>query len=323
MPTFRELITSALKESGAIGVGQTPLAEDINDGFTLLTRMIAQWQKRRWLIPSLTDISMPGNSLKSNAIGAGQYWNVPRPDKIRAGYVIQLNTGSTPVSLPLYPIFSYEDYARIMVKDLGTVPYRFFYDAAFPNGNVFIWPIPNASWEVHLIVPAQLGFSTSIADGEITTAGAGYVDGPYLAVPVTGGSGISATANVTVAGGIVTAFAIQNGGDGYKVGDVVSVAAANLGGAGAGFTYTVNETNATLDNEMLLPPEYEEAIYYNLAIRLCSAYQLEANPQTVALAKVSLNTIKVANTQVPTLSMPKTLRRGGSGLNIYNPDGYR
>lgn len=321
MGTARDFLILALKEAGAIGVGQTPNAEDINDSMTLLTRMIAQWQKRRWLIPSLMDVVAIGNNRISNPIGAGQYYNAPRPDKIRAAYIVQRNTGQNPVSYPLYPIWSYEDYSRITLKQLNTLPCRFFYDAAYPNGNVFVWPIPNETWEVHLIIPSALGFATTIDEGLIINGGAGYVDGPYLAVPVIGGSGSSATANVTVTGGVVTQFEIQNGGEGYNIGDSLSISAANLGGTGNGFSYTVNRVSVDLDSELIFPPEYEEAIHYNLAIRLTSAFQVAVNPQTVALAKVSLNTIKVANTQVPTLVMPAGLRRNGA-FNIYNPDGY-
>jgi hypothetical protein len=262
--TARSLCTLALKEAGVLGVGQTALDEDINDTFTLLRRMMAQWQRKRWLVPSLFDIAMPGNGLISNLIGNGQYWNTPRPDKIQAGYVIQTTAGGNPVSLPLYPITSYEDYSKIAVKTLASLPTRYFYDGAYPYGNVFIWPIPSSQYEVHLIIKSQLGFSTTILNGAITTQGAAYVDGIYNAVPLTGGDGISATADITVTAGKVSIVSIVNGGEFYKVGNVLSASNVNLGGAGAGFTYTVTSTQSNLDSVMELPEEYEEALHYNL-----------------------------------------------------------
>src|SRR5512135_328839 len=112
MTTCRDICTMALKEAGVLGVGQTALAEDINDTFTLLSRMMGQWQNRRWFVPGLTDVSAIGNSLRSNKIGPGQYYNAIRPDKIQAAYFIQLNTGSSlTVSYPLKQIFSYENYS--------------------------------------------------------------------------------------------------------------------------------------------------------------------------------------------------------------------
>src|SRR5688572_2863519 len=93
MTTARDFVTEALRAAGVTGLGQTPLAEDINNGFRLLSKMLAQWQKRRWLVPNLIDISAAGNGSKSNLIGPGQYYNTKRPDKIQAAYFKQLTAG--------------------------------------------------------------------------------------------------------------------------------------------------------------------------------------------------------------------------------------
>lgn len=320
MTTARDIITDALKEATILGVGQTALAEDINDGMKTLRRMLAQWQKRRWMVPALVDIDMPGNAQKSNTIGPGGYWDVQRPADIKGGYFLQLNTGQIPVSFPLQKIFSYEDYILITLKDLSTWPSVFFYDGAWPLGNVFVWPVPSSVYEIHLLVEKQIGF-TGVADGTIV-AGAGYVNAVYANVPLTGGTGTGATANITVAGGVVTNVEIANPGQDYVVGNILSASNANLGGAGAGFSYTITELDANLDYEFNLPEEYEEAILYNLAIRFISAYAVQnPSPQTGVLAKVALNTIKRTNSQIPTLRMPPTLRRR-KAFSLYNPSGY-
>ncbi len=192
------------------------------------------------MVPGLTDIVQVGNNAKSNTIGPGGYWNFPRPDKIQAAYFIQLGTGITPVSLRLNVISSYEDYARIAVKDLNTFPTTVFYDAnnnAQGQGNVFVWPIPSSIYEIHLIVKSQLAWPTNI------------------------------------------------------------------------------------NSAFTLPDEYAEAVHYNLALRICSAYQVDPKRGTGGLAKVSLNTIKVTNTQIPELQMPPALQRGNT-FSIFNPDGY-
>ena len=64
----------------------------------------------------------------------------------------------------------------------------------------------------------------------ITTAGANYPDGTYSNVPLTGGSGKLATANITVTVGAVTAFTINSRGVGYTIGDTLSFAASSIGG---------------------------------------------------------------------------------------------
>jgi hypothetical protein len=327
MTTARDFILLALKESGVLGVGQSPLPEDINDCFTLLNRMLAQWQKKRWIVPSLYDISAIGNSQKSNLIGPGQYYNAARPDKIQAAYFIQItgNSQSNPVSFPLSPIWSYENYSNITLKQLNSWPQFFFYDAAFPYGNVFIWPIPTSQYEIHLIVKSPIGFTIEIQDGTIKTAGAGYVNGVYLNVPLINltGFGSGATADITVAGGIVTVFTLNNPGDGYKINDNLSVNNASLGGTGAGLVWVVNNVTDDLNAVFNMPPEYEEAIHYNLCIRISSMYQYPVNAIQAGLAKLALNTIKIANAQIPTLEMPRSLKSNrGNNFYIFNADSF-
>lgn len=92
----------------------------------------------------------------------------------------------------------------------------------------------------------------------ILTAGAAYTNGSYTSVPLVNSTGLGtgATANITVAGGIVTACTLVlpgavvgvDGAFGYTTGDSLTVAAANVGGTGSGFTigvatvssYTIN-----------------------------------------------------------------------------------
>lgn len=321
MSTAREILTLAFKEATVLGVGQTLLAEDVNDGLTYLKNMLSQWQKRRWLVPALTDLSLELSGQKKYTIGPGGDFDVQRPADIKAAYVVQLNTGQTPVSLGLSWISSFEDYARITVKDLNSLPDHFFYDGAWPKGNIYFWPIGSSQYEAHILVQRQLAF-VGLGEGEITDGGTLYVNGVYENVNLTGGSGVDAQATITVAGGIVTAVNITDQGQDYVVGNVLSASADDLGGAGSGFEYTITSLNANADYEFELPEEYMEAIHYNLAVRLISGYGVQnPSPLTGVLAKVSLNTIRKANTQVPTLVMPAGLRKRG-GFNLYNPDGY-
>lgn len=326
MSTARDFITLALKEAGVIGVGQTALAEDINDGFTLLNRMLSQWQKKRWIVPNLYEVVKIGNSAKSNLIGPGQYYNSARPDKIQAAYFVQItnDSQSNPVSFPLRQIWSYEDYALLSLKKLNSWPQYFFYDGAFPYGNVYIWPIPTSEYEIHLIVKGPIGFTVQLDDGEIVTAGTGYIDGTYIDVPFTNltGFGSEGTADITVAGGVITDVIIHARGDGYKINDSLGIDNALMGGVGSGFIWKVTKVTDSLDAEFNMPPEYEEAIHYSLCVRLCSMYQLPVNPVQVQLAKLALNTIKISNAQIPTLRLPSQYlnSRNNGSFYIFNAD---
>lgn len=329
MTTARDFCELALKTAGVLGVGQSALDEDINDTFRYLNMMLSQWQKRRWLVPSLYEIATIGNNQKSNLIGPGQFWNAPRPDKVQAAYFVQL-TGAdqdNPVSFPLRPIWSWEDYARITLKEMNSWPQYFFYDGQFPYGNVYIWPIPSSQYEIHLILKSPIGFTVQLEAGEIQDGGVNYTDGLYTAVPLVNisGFGSGATADITVSGGEITVVNVTDeaSGNGYVVNELLTVDAADVGGTGTGFIFKVTEVTDTLDAEFNMPPEYEEAILYNLVLRLLPAYKLPFDASIARIAKGSLSTLRQANIQIPTLRMPRALQNTRSNnFYIFNADAY-
>lgn len=60
--------------------------------------------------------------------------------------------------------------------------------------------------------------------------------------------------------------------------------------------------NATVDNELNYPPGYEEAIVYNLAIRLAPAFGKPLLPEVKEIAYNSLNSIKKLNARSITIA---------------------
>jgi hypothetical protein len=96
---------------------------------------------------------------------------------------------------------------------------------------VFHYPV-TADWNINA--------SGGVLTATITNAGSGYTNGTYNNTVLTGGSGTGATANITVAGGVVTSVLINGHGTNYVVGNTLS---ATITG-GAGFVLTV----ATLMN---------------------------------------------------------------------------
>lgn len=66
-----------------------------------------------------------------------------------------------------------------------------------------------------------------------------------------------------------------------------------------------------------LPPEYEEALMYNLAGRLYPMYGMPPDQTVIKLAAASLQTVRMANTQTGKLYMPNSLVRRGT-YNFYS-----
>jgi hypothetical protein len=73
----------------------------------------------------------------------------------------------------------------------------------------------------------------------------------------------------------------------------------------------------SLTDTIDLPPEYAEALIYNLSITIAGVYQLTPNPVIVAKAKAALETIRTVNAQIPQLRMPRILR-GDVHWNVYS-----
>lgn len=229
--TTGDLITFVLRASGINGVGQTPSAEDANTGLQWLRNLMAQWQRKRWMIWNEQEVSLISTGANFYTIGPGQDFDTARPDKIHSAWCrLQPFGGPNPVDLPLAIIEAKEDWAGITIKDLVSLPAAVFYDSSFPVGRVFFWPVPSAAhYEMHLVLKASL--------------------------PV----------------------------------------------------YT------TLTDPLAVPDEYLEAMTWWLCVRMQMSYGLPSNRDHVAAMKEAMNTVMLANTQIPQLGIPAALggRRGG------------
>lgn len=167
MPTTaRDLCTQALKDAGVVGVGQTPLAEDINDVFVMLKQMIAQWRRQRWLVYVLRTESIVSTGAQSYTVGTGGSFNMPRPDRLEAAYFRQVVTTSpNQVDYPMRLIQSREQYNLIALKTLSTWPDYAYYQSDLPLGHVFFWPVPQATiYSLFLTVKHELQSFANLSD---------------------------------------------------------------------------------------------------------------------------------------------------------------
>jgi len=180
--TVNDLCIAALKDCAAIGVGQTPTAEDITDAWARLQWMLQEWQRRRWLVyhdivvsivstgarrysigPPPADIQLGGDFNQDfnddfSGFAVAQGGGPQRPDKIESAWLRQL-TQSQPnqIDYPLELIHSLEDYGRIALKGLVSFPGVIFYDPAWPLGYLYPWPVPQASiYSIHVVIKEQM-----------------------------------------------------------------------------------------------------------------------------------------------------------------------
>ena len=185
MTTAVDLLTLTLKDIGALGVGQSISADDTADGLATLNMMLGEWQAERLSVYHLVDTSLISTGAQSYTVGTGGNFNIQRPVRIEAAYA-RLNAGSSSaIDYPVTLLDAREDYARIALKGLTSFPEFAYYDPAFPLGNLLYYPVPNASFELHILTMEVLGqFATA---GTVINLPPQYLSairynlGPYLA----------------------------------------------------------------------------------------------------------------------------------------------
>jgi hypothetical protein len=160
--TIGDLVTAALRDCGALGVGQTALASDANDAWARLEWMLQAWQRKRYLVYHLVTLLFTSTGALTYTVGPGQNFDTGagsnRPDKLEAAFLRQI-TQSQPnqIDYPLELLNSMEDYSKIALKQLVSFPGSVFYDPAWPNGVLYVWPVPNpAIYAVGIVVKEQL-----------------------------------------------------------------------------------------------------------------------------------------------------------------------
>ena len=115
------------------------------------------------------------------------------------------------------------------------------------------------------------------------TGGSGYVNGSYVNVTLTGGSGSGAKATIGVSGTAVTTVTITARGAGYAVGDVLSATAASLGGTGAGFSVPVTAIYLqAIEMSLAATGTGAAALTFSIPANLISMYQHEIGTDEIA-----------------------------------------
>lgn len=130
-------------------------------------------------------------------------------------------------------------------------------DGLLCTGNII--SAPSSSWFLSTLpIQSPIYFlgATNTSSGIPDTAGSGYTDGFYAAVPLIGGTGSGATADITVAGGVVTLVTLQQPASGYSFGDIVSASPSTIGGTGSGFTITAGAGNRYVPTSGIVEPAF-------------------------------------------------------------------
>ncbi len=137
----------------------------------------------------------------------------------------------------------------------------------------------NPDWTQHKQLTADTTYFVTVFAGTVV-GGSLYTNGRYEDVALTGGSGSGAVASIIVEGGAVTVVIASNEGSGYVVGNVLSANAANIGGTGSGFTFTITAIGDDANDGLLSTTPWRTLAHANEVI--CTTLDFMSFNVTVA-----------------------------------------
>ena len=228
-------------------------------------------------------------------------YNAVQIPSLRKNVTGNLTIGNQYLTLPFDWLATYSiavvdssgNYTYLLNKDVN------FIREAYPNNGTTSWTLPkyyaifgsstNNVNELTAIVgptPDQsyttelhyFYYPVSIVQGVVAvlnatfSGGSLYSAGLYQNVPLTGGSGSGATADILINGsGVVSSVTLQNGGSFYQASDVLSVSASSVGGTGSGFSVGIAQLNNP-SGQSWLGDNYDPVLFYG-AMREAMLFQ--------------------------------------------------
>jgi hypothetical protein len=141
--TGNDVITEALTLLGVIYPGQTISSSAQTTGQTSLNNMLGEWSAQQLAVFSISKGTFPLTpGAGAYSIGTGATWNTTRPEKIESWAAITgagaVGSGK-PVDAATFVAIAKDRTAT------GSVIQALLYDAEYPTGNIYVYPLPNGN----------------------------------------------------------------------------------------------------------------------------------------------------------------------------------
>lgn len=275
-----DLVGMALETLGVGVGGQNVDPQGMNSGVMHLNLTLAQWQRRRWLVPNLVDRAFMSTGESVYHVGPGGDLDVSvRPARIETAYARLVSSQNFVPSTDgdfVSGDFAAGDFSEPtdgldptqLQQQLFTAQFN---PAQFPTENIFSGT-PNPIDYPLTPIPSYEDYASIGLKGMRTWPSCFYY-------------------NPAFPFGEFRPWPIAQGG----LWEFHLVYPEPL------------PTNLTASSAINLPPEYWDAILWTLAARLAPSYGQQVNDVIASQARAALNTIRAANTQIPTLGMPSIL----------------
>jgi hypothetical protein len=135
------LIAGGMRLIGAIGTGETPTADEFQDGLASLNDLLEIWSTQNLAVWGSQDVTF--NTVAATAaytIGPTGTWVTDRPVRINDSPFCTVGGVNFPIDL-----IGQADYdLTALPSQSGQIVERMLFINDFPNGRLTLWPVPTA-----------------------------------------------------------------------------------------------------------------------------------------------------------------------------------
>lgn len=160
MTTAADIIDRAYSLLGHKAAGEPLSGDDADYALGALNGMIDAWNTQRLFIVTVSEV-VATTSGQTATIGPGMTFNTDRPVDVENGAFSRL--AGIDYSIEWIDRVTYE---RIPFKTVAaSFPQYAYYDAEYPTGTIYFYPVPSTALEIHIPVQVQLlTFATLATD---------------------------------------------------------------------------------------------------------------------------------------------------------------
>lgn len=137
---------------GQLNLGESANAAESANALIAINALLDSWRNEGLMCYAMQDETVPlasGNTTRT--VGPTGNLATTRPVFIKQAYIVY---GST--SIPIRVIES-EEYAAISDKTAtSTYPTRIYYQPLMPDGKIWLYPLPSASSDLHVLTEAAV-----------------------------------------------------------------------------------------------------------------------------------------------------------------------
>lgn len=146
-----DLIKTAMRHIGVIATGETPSAEEANDGLQALNDVLETWNLEKLAVYGQdVEVFQTVSGQAKYSVGPTGDWVTSRPTQVSAATVNYLG-----VKFPILP-WTLSQYETAGNLNYQQIPERFVYVNDYPNGLFILYPTPFQAVYIYLESPRVL-----------------------------------------------------------------------------------------------------------------------------------------------------------------------